>query len=90
MFNHLLPLTVNGALFSYCYQIGEIIGNLPNKECEGARGDILMDIGPSTGYLHQVLSPSFSSYEDDDFEIIVPGIEIPSWFKCVLWQFPKS
>ena len=61
-------------------QIGEIIGNLPNKECEGARGNILMDIGPSTGYLHQVLSPSFSSYEDDDFEIIVPGIEIPSWF----------
>ena len=22
-------------------QIGEMIGNLPNKECEGARGDIL-------------------------------------------------
>ena len=45
----------------FLMQIGEIIGNLPNKECEGARGDILMDVGPSTGYLHQVLSPSFSS-----------------------------
>ena len=70
-------------------QIGEIIGNLPNKECEGARGDI-------SGYrainwiLHQVLFPSLSSYEDDDFKIIVPGIEIPNWFECVLWQFPKS
>lgn len=39
-----------------------------------------MDIGPSTRYLHQVLSPSLSSYEDDDCETIVPGIEIPSWF----------
>ena len=39
-----------------------------------------MDIGPSTRFSHQVLSPSFSSYEDDDCEIIVLGIEIPSWF----------
>ena len=61
-------------------QIGEIIGNLPNKECEGAGGDILMDMGPSTRFSHQVLSSSFSSFEDDDCKITVPGIEIPSWF----------
>nr|XP_023892071.1 TMV resistance protein N-like [Quercus suber] len=36
-----------------CLEIGENIGNLPNKECEGARGDILMDIGPSTRFSHQ-------------------------------------
>ena len=71
-------------------QIGEIIGNLPNKECKGARGDILMDIGPSTRYLHQVLSPSLSSYEDDDCEIIVPRIEIPSWFNFNHKSFLKS
>ena len=41
-------------------QIGEIIGNLPNKECEGARGDILMDIGPSIGYLHQPQGRSYN------------------------------
>ena len=56
-------------------QIGEILGNLPNKECEDARGDILMDIGPSTGLLLQVLPPSFSSYEDDDCEMIVPELK---------------
>ncbi|KAK7837198.1 putative wrky transcription factor 19 [Quercus suber] len=70
----------NTTILYFLIQIGEIIGNLPNKECEDARGDILMDIGPSTRFSHQVLSPSFSSYEDDDCEIIVSGIEIPSWF----------
>ncbi|KAK7837199.1 putative disease resistance protein rpp1, partial [Quercus suber] len=91
----------NTTLLYFLIQIGEIIGNLPNKECEDARGDILMDIGPSTRFSHQVLSPSFSSYEDDDCEIIVPGIEIPSWFNFnhqsvensisfwVGWEIPK-
>ena len=39
-----------------------------------------MDMGPSTRFSHQVLSSSFSSFEDDDCKITVPGIEIPSWF----------
>ena len=43
----------NTTVLYFLMHIGEIIGNLPNKECEGARGDILMDIGPSIGYLHQ-------------------------------------
>ena len=71
-------------------QIGEILGNLPNKECEGARGDILMDIGPSTRLFLQVLPPSFSSYEDDDCEMIVLGIEIPSWFNFNHQSFEDS
>ena len=35
----------NTTVLYFLMQIGEIIGNLPNKECEGA--------GPSIGYLHQ-------------------------------------
>ncbi|KAK7843752.1 disease resistance protein rpp5 [Quercus suber] len=76
----------NTTLLYFLMQIGEIIGNLPNKECEGARGDILMDIGPSTRFSHQVLSSSLSSYEDDDCEIISVENSISFWVGC---EIPK-
>ena len=67
-------------------QFGEIIR-------DRAISDILIDPRPSSGLLHEIVLSSslfddFSSKtedygsedERDDYEITVPGIEIPKWF----------
>ncbi|KAK7852751.1 disease resistance protein tao1 [Quercus suber] len=88
------PLLNSRSLSSLLSQAGEILGILPKRICQGARSNILIDPQSSNRLSHQfVPSPlvfedfasetegSRSEDEDIDCEIILPGVDIPKWFK---------
>ncbi|XP_075654350.1 TMV resistance protein N-like [Castanea sativa] len=58
-------------------EFGEILGTLPNRVSEGARSDILMDLFDDS----ESESESDSDSEIEDYEILLPGTEIPKWLK---------
>ncbi|XP_075654347.1 TMV resistance protein N-like, partial [Castanea sativa] len=65
-------------------EFGKILGILPNRVSEGARSDILMDLFDDSE------SESESDSEIEDYNILLPGTEIPKSLKFNHQSFGNS